>query len=36
MAVMAERRERDFARLSRQHASAQERSRRLHTLPFGQ
>ncbi|MCG2620585.1 RDD family protein [Arthrobacter sp. I2-34] len=36
MAVMAERRERDFTRLSRQHASAQERSRRLHTLPFGQ
>ncbi|NKX52843.1 RDD family protein, partial [Arthrobacter deserti] len=36
MAVMAERRERDFARLRRQHAAAQERSRRLHELPFGQ
>ncbi|NKX53281.1 RDD family protein [Arthrobacter mobilis] len=36
MAVMAERRERDFARLSRQQAAAQERSRRLHELPFGQ
>jgi uncharacterized RDD family membrane protein YckC len=35
-AVMAERRERDFARLTRQRAGARERSRRLHTLPFGQ
>ncbi|MFD1214401.1 RDD family protein [Arthrobacter sp. GCM10027362] len=36
MAVMAERRERDFARLSRQYAGARERGRRLHALPFGQ
>ncbi|MGF9663997.1 RDD family protein [Arthrobacter crystallopoietes] len=34
IAVMAERRERDFARLSRQYESSQQRSQRLHSLPF--
>jgi uncharacterized RDD family membrane protein YckC len=34
IAVMAERRERDFARLSRQYERSQAQSKRLHSLPF--